>query len=179
MRCGTKGTYSTPTATNQRPNSKGSASATDAQLKFISDLLDQKDAWLSPAWLAVASAPGDISKKTASLLISTLKGMPDKAGAAAAPGYYVRNGEVYVVVLNRAGTNTYAKQMVISNGRGRWEYAKGVGRDIAKEGLAPLTVTEAARLGKLHGACVDVNREGDNYGARLRGRGVHEPLGPS
>ena len=34
-------------------------------------------------------------------------------------------------------------------------------------------------LGKLHGASVDVNREGANHGARLRGSGVHEPLGPS
>lgn len=104
------------------------------------------------------------SRSTASRLIDWLFDQPRVAPAAneapkgAEPGYYVRADEVFVVVQNKAKTGTYAKRLVIDdNGwrkSARWEYAPGTGRDLAREGLAPLTVEEAGRLGHLHGVCV-------------------------
>ena len=78
---------------------------------------------------------------------------------AAEPGYYVRDGEVFVVVENKAKTSTYAKRMTTYTdeggaNRGKWVYAPGVGRDFAAAELVPLTVEEAAKLGRLYGICV-------------------------
>lgn len=77
---------------------------------------------------------------------------------AAEPGYYVQDGTVFVVVANRAGTSTYAKRLTITSGRGHWQYAAGASRVLAAAGMVPLTVAEAARLGKLHGVCVVCGR---------------------
>lgn len=111
----------------------------------------------------VARQAHGFSIEEASAIIDGMFKLPKINYAAAAPGYYVKNGNVYVVVENKAKTATYAKKMVVlTNAKGakvgRWEYAPGVGRNIAAEGLAPLTVTEAARLGRLHGACMVCGR---------------------
>ena len=84
---------------------------------------------------------------------------PAPEAAKAAPGYYVREDEVFVVVENKAKTGTYAKRLVVAKGwdgrtRAWWEYAPSVGRSLAAEGLAPLTADEVGRLGHLHGVCV-------------------------
>lgn len=119
----------------------------------------------------------------ASTLIDQLFAAPYKLTentAKAEAGYYVRAGVVYVVVANKAGTGTYAKRLVVRHGRGSWEYAAGVGRSLAAAGLVPLTVEEAAKLGRQHGVCVVcaktlVNPEsvsrgmGDRCAAKLTG----------
>ena len=102
----------------------------------------------------------DLTTKTASEAIDRLKARlaylrakgacvaAKQAKAAVEPGYYTRDGLVYVVVHNKAKTNVYAKRMNLATGR--WEYAAG-----AVQGLVErLTVEQAAELGHLHGRCV-------------------------
>ena len=68
----------------------------------------------------------------------------------------MHDDDVYVVVLNKAGTRKYAKQLVLSKEDGRkkakWLYVRGGVYRLG--GLQVLTVEEAARLGRLHGVCV-------------------------
>jgi hypothetical protein len=118
-----------------------------------------------------------VSVRQASEIINWLMALPKRAEVpadrpSARVGYYVRTEQtgdtpdceaarvVYVVVLNKAETNTYAKRLVISSyGSARWEYAPRVGSQLAAEGLQPLTAEEAAELGHLHGVCVVCTRQ--------------------
>jgi hypothetical protein len=97
-----------------------------------------------------------LSTKEASSLIDTLFAAPKVPQAQAAPGYYIQDEQVIVVVENKAKTSTYAKRLVIStNGTkksARWDYAPGLGASLA--GYAPLTVEQAAHLGHKHGICM-------------------------
>lgn len=79
--------------------------------------------------------------------------------ADAREGYYTRSGDTFRVQLNKAGTHTYAKQLRSYGSRLVWEYAPGVGRDLARDGLAPLTAEEAGRLGLAHGQCIHCLKE--------------------
>lgn len=86
---------------------------------------------------------------------------PAAAAAAtgdAAEGYYVRGDEAFRVVTNKSGTHTYAKRLRVYGDRMVWEYAPGTGRDLAAEGLTPMTAEEAGRLGLLHGRCINCCR---------------------
>lgn len=82
--------------------------------------------------------------------------------ADAEAGFYVRGDEAFKVQWNLARTHTYAKRFVISHEdgvkRASWEYAPGVGRDLAAEGLTPMTAGDAARIGLSHGFCVNCCR---------------------
>ncbi len=142
--------------------------ATDKQIDLIRKLAAEKQ-WESndcgPARdvAALVTDGEEISCRDASSAIDFLFSCPRRPQPAediAKPGYYVRDGIVYVVVLNREGTATYAKRMVIDHEtrRGSWRYAPNIGRSLAREGLAPLTALEAATLGRLHGCCVACGR---------------------
>lgn len=107
-------------------------------------------------------ASEDVAKSDASDLISTLiaarDAQPKPERKDAAPGYYISStaGDFLVVVSNRAGTHTYAKRLELSktaDGRtkARWVYAPGAGFKVAD--LNPMTLTEAAKFGHLHGVC--------------------------
>lgn len=84
--------------------------------------------------------------------------VPARRSGMADEGYYVRGDEAFRVVANKAGTATYAKALRVTAARMWWEYAPGVGRDLAAEGLVPMTAAEAGRLGLLHGRCVNCCR---------------------
>lgn len=112
------------------------------------------------------------------------------AKPAATPGYYVKGDTVYVVVLNKAKTRTYAKQLVISGrGRARWEFAPGAVRDL--DLTIKLTEAEASIMGRQHGVCVVCAKEltdpksvqagiGPVCGKRLRVKMVEEfPAAPA
>lgn len=71
-----------------------------------------------------------------------------KDPAVTEPGFYTHDGDVYVVVENKAKTNAYAKRMNLATGR--WEYAPGVVKRLTDR----LTIEQAAALGHLHGRCV-------------------------
>jgi Family of unknown function (DUF6011) len=74
------------------------------------------------------------------------------------PGYYQdADDDVFVVVKSRRSDRTYAKRLVIrhdvdGDARAAWEYMPGAVYGL--EGLTPLTIEAAARLGHLHGICV-------------------------
>ena len=97
-----------------------------------------------------------LSKASASVLIGKLLDAPKPSAPAPTPGYYVAKDEVFVVVENKAKTGTYAKRMAVTDGRGKWVYAPGVGKTLA--GLSPLTVEVAAALGRQYGICVICGR---------------------
>lgn len=140
--------------------------ASEKQISLIQRLLGEK--MYDGQTLLAEIADGTLTKRTASFHIDMLFASPRKPLAdseKAKPGYYVRTEQdgqdpdggraVYVVVENKAKTNTYAKRLEISGaGRASWVYAPGVGRSLAAEGLEPLTVDEAAQMGKLYGVCV-------------------------
>lgn len=104
----------------------------------------------------------EVEKKDASDLIATLIAARDKKPKTerknAAPGYYVGPGNVFLVVVeNRQKTNTYAKRLQVTKGddgksRARWVYAPGMGHAVAD--LTPMTLTQAASFGHLHGVCL-------------------------
>ena len=68
--------------------------------------------------------------------------------ALPAPGYYNLDGDVWVVVPNKAETSVYAKRMNLATGR--WEYVTGAAKFLTER----LTLEQAAALGHLHGRCV-------------------------
>jgi hypothetical protein len=148
--------------------------ASPAQITLLTRLYGERDQDVPRIHDIMARAlTGDAGMAEVSTAIDVLFGKPRKPaepGTLAAPGYYVTSGEesdgeepptVYVVVENKAKTATYAKRLVVTPGvpgvsraSAKWEYAPGVGKDLARDGLAPLTVQEAARLGHQHGVCV-------------------------
>lgn len=100
-----------------------------------------------------------ISKDEMSYLIGGLLKCDQKPKAPqAAPGYYVgEHGEFVNVVMNKAGTNTYAKVLNVTKEKGqrakaRWTYAPGVGAEVAH--LTPLSLEEAKKFGHLNGVCI-------------------------
>lgn len=144
--------------------------ASPKQVGFARDLVLRKATGGLPASLQElvikVEAGTDLSGKEVGTLIDWLLASPNKPLAEAdkaKPGYYVREGEVFVVVENKAKTATYAKRMVLGKTfkgkKGTWNYAPGVGRNIAHEGLEPLTIEAACALGHLHGACMICGRE--------------------
>lgn len=126
--------------------------ATQATIDYLTRLAAERDLDLNllPNWpnltQAAASWAIDVAKRHAVVT----------RPAAATPGYYRRGDEVYEVVANKSGTGTYAKILVVDGGRGRWEYAPGVGRTLAV--LEPLTVEEAGRIGRRFGVCMICGR---------------------
>ena len=109
------------------------------------------DGW-TPDWSKATT-------KSAGAVIDYLFTLPRKAVDAAdqaAPGYYVRGDEAFKVVTNKAGTNTYAKVFTPHEGRRpTWEYAPGVGKSLARDGLVPMTAEDAARIGLQSGYCIN------------------------
>jgi hypothetical protein len=80
---------------------------------------------------------------------------PTDAKVRAEEGFYVRGDDVFKVKWNKARTGTYALRFVVSGGKARFDYAPGVGRSLAEEGLVPMTAADAARIGLHHGFCVN------------------------
>lgn len=146
--------------------------ATAKQAWFVRKLIAERTASLAALpgaadnLLADFCADKALDTRQASTLINALMSLPTNSTPIRAkqlarpvvdPGYYVTaDGVVYVVVENRAGTATYAKRMVVTDGRGSWEYAPGGTAALA--GLAPLSVERAAELGHQHGVCMICGR---------------------
>lgn len=71
--------------------------------------------------------------------------------AAPTLGYYLRDGAMYRIVNNRAGTRQYAKVLVVDGNHGRWEYAAGAMRLLTP--AYALTPEQAAEFGHQNGIC--------------------------
>lgn len=70
------------------------------------------------------------------------------AAAAAGPGLYMLDGDIYRIALNKAKTRAYAKRLV---GQRSWAYAPGVVNRITDADL--VTTERAAEFGHHHGFC--------------------------
>jgi Family of unknown function (DUF6011) len=146
--------------------------ATDAQINFVRKLRNERsfDAGPKLQLLFVSLDAGhehplipaaDIRAAIDSLLACPkLQQAAPKPHVDIDPGYYVRGEEVFVVVWNKTKTHTYAKQLrfvpTATGHRPEWQYSPGA--NISLEGLSPLTVEQAARLGHLHGYCIICSR---------------------
>lgn len=108
-------------------------------------------------YLSDFRAQRHLERDQASYLITgLLKCEEQPRGEMAKPGYYVSGQKYLVVVSNRAGTATYAKELQVTKEPGRrakarWVYAPGEGRNVAH--LTPMTLEQAAKFGHLHGVC--------------------------
>lgn len=84
--------------------------------------------------------------------INEYKDRPKRPVKETEPGYYAKDGHYYAVVLNKAKTHTYAKELIVTEGKASWEYKPGAVRALGA--LTPLTIEEAAKWGHLHGHCI-------------------------
>jgi hypothetical protein len=136
------------------------ARATGKQVALITSLVKERNVKTFPAPLvSVLSVveQGTATAGQASWAIEALFKTP-KAGQAhqnatpAALGYYLHEGNVYVVTKSKVSGKVYAKQMVVVGAKGKWEYVAGmVFKLTASE---KLTVARAAELGHLLGCCM-------------------------
>src|SRR5262245_41557335 len=137
--------------------------ATPKQIDFINTLRAERDLTPEHAERLTTAVTAGMTKATASATISWLMKQPARQQAAAAPaeeGFYVKDGEAYKVQWNKARTGTYALRYTPQQGsRPTWEYAPGVGKSLAAEGLVPMTAEDAARIGLAHGYCINCSRE--------------------
>lgn len=153
------------------------APATEKQIAFLLSLAHQRDIGMSSAdadvMIQTLQETGALTRAFVSERINEYQQCPRREGdrRQASPGYYEYEGDLYVVVENRAKTHTYAKKLVgepiykASDEPGwdtdstpkridwRWDYdaAKGMASRLA--GATPLTEERAAAWGHLHGRC--------------------------
>ena len=79
--------------------------------------------------------------------------------AAAKPGYHANpdSEDFFCVVTTKDGKRTYAKKLVMHGNRATWEYAPGVGRELAAS--QPMDLEDAKFFGHLHGICFVCGRQ--------------------
>jgi hypothetical protein len=155
--------------------------ASEKQVAFLTRLAGERDHDIPALHALIAQAEeGTIGKKSASLAIDILLGLPRKPivhadGDALTEGYYSLNGDTYKIVKAKHSDNLYAKVLraereceghadgpvmgedfycdgTCQPARASWEYVPGGMRVMA--GATRLTVEEAAERGHLLGCCV-------------------------
>lgn len=155
--------------------------ATDKQINFLRRLANDRQVGATPdeAIAALEARIPTLSKRDASRMIEAALAAPrrdyapqDQSGEErpmAAEGFYVREQprhpedrpvyEAFKVQWNREKTGTYALRFVVAvedgTTKARWDYAPGVGRDLAADGLQPMTPGQAAMIGLSHGFCIN------------------------
>lgn len=148
----------TPQPAPRRPQpAAGDESLNEAQQQYIVQLI------------------GQLTKTQATEVIahleSTYTGPEPEPSDELEEGYYLKDGQVYKVVISKAG-HAYAKALILpegGHGRARWEYAKGAIKSLTAADA--LTVEQAAELGHLHGYCMVCGRRLDNPESVERGIG--------
>lgn len=124
-----------------------------AQGQFLRRLMG---AAAATAYLTTQPTQGEASARIDQLLAQQRAIQVQVDHPEVEPGYYQIGDNVYVVVLSRTG-RPYAKRLtyhISDDGKwlARWEYVPGAVYGL--QGLIPLTLDEAKRLGHLHGICV-------------------------
>ena len=131
-------------------------SATDKQLYWIDRTLATKQIDADVATEIRRQLDAGLNTKQAGAWLDLLFAAPDKpvAGAVTEPGLYIHSGEVSKVQSNKAGTNLYAKKLVISeSGRSPFVYEGGAIRNLtASEKLTP---EQARQFGLTTGVCAN------------------------
>jgi hypothetical protein len=173
--------------------------ASTKQAALITKLGAEKD-WKSLAlddrsrvWMAqvIGSAGGGspIPARHARLAIDALLKMPRQSRAYDGPeqpqtktaeeGYYVFDGDIYVVVKSKQDADRhYAKRLHFITARDgskrpKWIYSPGMSATLGEGGLEPLTPERAAELGHLHGFCIFCCRPLSDPDSVRRGMGRH------
>ena len=129
--------------------------ATDNQMEFIRNLGRDREIGMDVedfnVMLSVWIEAGLCTKGFISSQIEEYKSKPYRPTVGAEPGYYVSpdDDKFYVVVQNKAKTNTYAKVLTKVGNKWTWEYAPGMGRKLAS--MTPMIIDVAAAWGHLHG----------------------------
>jgi hypothetical protein len=158
------------TSKGEHAMTKTLAPASPAAIGFLTSLVSSRQV---PAWITNASvdaAAGKLDWKAVSKAIDTAKGCPFQAKTAhdlemkklAAEslelGYYLLDGSVYTIATSKLSGQRYAKVLVINEGegKGRWEYAKGMLFKL--NATMKLTLEAAAALGKQYGVCMICGR---------------------
>lgn len=114
----------------------------ERQESYIGRLADERDLTGAPASAteALTRVP-DLSNQAAGDLIDILNALPIKPGMEpSAPGWYVKDGVMFLVVENGKKTSTYAKRLSVRGGKARLDYDREAGRAF---GDKPLTVAKA------------------------------------
>jgi Family of unknown function (DUF6011) len=130
--------------------------ASDAALAYFRVLGHERECGMTPedfdTMLSIWREGGIATAGFISEQIDEYKALPKRPVKSVEPGYYVKDGNYYVVVKTKDGQRTYAKQLIPTATGMTWEYKKGA---VAALGaLTPLTVEEAAKWGHLHGRCI-------------------------
>lgn len=149
--------------------------ATEKQLAYLKSLMGSHDIGMDPEdadlMYSLWADSGALTKGFVSDRINEYKACPKRERKQAGPGYYEYEGDLYVVVENKAKTRTYAKKLVgepiyMSSDEPGWEFdstpkrtdwrwdfeaAKGIASRLAD--ATPLTEEAAAKWGHLHGRC--------------------------
>jgi len=133
--------------------------ASEKQTAFVAKLAGERDHDIPALHALIAQAEeGTLTKKSASLAIDILMGLPRKPlvhadGEALTAGYYDHDGDTYKIVKAKHSDNLYAKRLDSPEfGRATWEYVPGGMRTLT--GATRLTVEQAAERGHLLGVCV-------------------------
>lgn len=129
--------------------------ATQKQVSYIASLAQSRDLGDDLGLRGSLTLLDDgifLTAGQASDLIDALLKRPKlHKDAPAAPGYYFFENAAFVVVEGKTTGKAYAKKLVLSGNKGSWVYAPGMVFKLAD--ARPLSVEEAAKLGKLHGCC--------------------------
>jgi hypothetical protein len=133
------------------------APATDKQMGYLRSLGHEHAIGMTvedfDIMLDVWRDAGLCTKGFVSEKIGEYKSFPKRPVKETEPGYYTKDGKYYVVVLNKAKTHSYAKELTTSpGGKWTWEYVPGAVRKLGD--LEPLTLEEAAKWGHLNGKCI-------------------------
>ena len=103
-----------------------------------------------------AQLDAGMTGRQAGTWLDFLFAQPDKPveGAVSEPGLYAADGKYFKVQANRAGTNLYAKKLVISeSGRSPFVYEGGAIRTL--KASEKLTGEQARQFGLTTGVCVN------------------------
>lgn len=130
--------------------------ATEKQIEYLRVLGHEREVGMTvedfDIMLDVWIEAGICTKGFISEQITEYKDKPKRPKPVTAPGYYAKEGQYYVVVMNKAKTHTYAKRLVTSGTKVSWEYEPGAVGALGT--LTPLSIEEAAAWGHLHGHCI-------------------------
>lgn len=147
--------------------------ASEKQLYWIDKTLTEKQIDPEVAAEIRRQREQGMNTKQAGVWLDLLFAAPSKPveGAATEPGLYLHDGEVYRVQANKAGTNLYAKKLVIpATGRGTFEYEGGAVRTL--RAADKLTPEQARTFGIERQVCVNCGERLDDPISKFIGLGT-------
>lgn len=121
---------------------------TDRQIEALGRWSDEQEGATREA---TGSHPRPATPEAAGLAPQSTPAPPARRGPAP-EGWYRRDGDIFKVQKAVHGSGQlYAKRLTVVDGKGVWEYAKGMVWQLSVDDA--LTVEEAEAFGKLYGVC--------------------------